>query len=93
MLLDDHFRLMHNAILQLEAFINDHSQAGISRNFGFVMTFAGLIGVPAGSYISQTIRRTIPNADPIVSGVTLLLSVPGKADAASHKGHTTIFLT
>jgi len=52
------------------------SQAGISRNFGFVMTFAGLIGVPAGSYISQTIRRTIPNADPIVSGVTLLFSVP-----------------
>ena len=64
---------------------NDHSQAGISRNFGFVMTFAGLIGVPAGSYISQTIRRTIPNADPIVSGVTLLLSVPGKTGAAFHE--------
>ena len=63
--------------------LNDHSQAGISRNFGFVMTFAGLIGVPAGSYISQTIRRTIPNADPIVSGVTLLFSVPGETDAAS----------
>merc|ERR1719394_862821 len=35
------------------------------------MTFAGLIGVPAGSYVSQTIRRTIPNADPIVSGLLL----------------------
>ena len=66
-------------------FLNDHSQAGISRNFGFVMTFAGLIGVPAGSYISQTIRRTIPNADPIVSGVTLLFSVPGETGAAFHE--------
>ena len=46
------------------------------------MTFAGLIGVPAGSYISQNIRRSIPNADPIVSGVTLLSSVPGETNAS-----------
>ncbi len=52
------------------------SQAGISRNFGFVMTFAGLLGVPGGSYVSQLIRRRVPNADPLVAGFTLLASVP-----------------
>jgi MFS family permease len=54
----------------------DITQADISFKFGIVMTFAGLIGVPMGSYISQMIRHKVPNADPIVCGVTLLLSVP-----------------
>ncbi len=55
---------------------NSITQAGISYKFGIVMTLAGLIGVPAGSYVSQGIRHNIPNADPIVSGVSLLMSVP-----------------
>lgn len=54
----------------------DVSQSEIARAFGFVMTFAGLLGVPAGSYVSQYIRRRVPNADPIVSGISLLASVP-----------------
>ncbi len=40
------------------------------------MTFAGLLGVPAGSYVSQKIRHRVPNADPIVSGSSLVASVP-----------------
>ncbi|XP_059099450.1 protein spinster-like [Tigriopus californicus] len=51
-------------------------QSDVSYKFGIVMTFAGLIGVPAGSYVSQKIRHRVPNADPIVSGTSLLLSVP-----------------
>lgn len=48
----------------------------ISFKFGIVMTLSGLLGVPAGSYISQMIRHKTPNADPIVCAVTLLCSVP-----------------
>jgi len=50
--------------------------ANISFKFGIVMTLSGLLGVPAGSYISQIIRHQVPNADPIVCAVTLLVSVP-----------------
>jgi len=48
----------------------------ISFKFGIVMTLSGLLGVPAGSYISQIVRHQIPNADPIVCASTLLVSVP-----------------
>lgn len=48
----------------------------ISFKFGIVMTLSGLLGVPAGSYISQIIRHQVPNADPIVCACTLLASVP-----------------
>jgi len=50
--------------------------ANVSFKFGIVMTLSGLLGVPAGSYISQIIRHQVPNADPIVCAVTLLISVP-----------------
>jgi len=50
--------------------------ANISFKFGIVMTLSGLLGVPAGSYISQIIRHQVPNADPIVCAVTLIVSVP-----------------
>jgi len=50
--------------------------ANVSFKFGIVMTLSGLLGVPAGSYIAQIIRHQIPNADPIVCAVTLLISVP-----------------
>ena len=48
----------------------------IAFKFGIVMTLAGLIGVPSGSFVAQHLRRKIPNADPIVCGTSLLLSVP-----------------
>lgn len=54
----------------------DITQADISYKFGIVMTFSGLLGVPFGSYTSQLIRHKVPNADPLVCGSTLLLSVP-----------------
>jgi len=50
--------------------------ANVSFKFGIVMTLSGLLGVPAGSYIAQIIRHQVPNADPIVCAVTLLVSVP-----------------
>ncbi|CAM6054356.1 unnamed protein product, partial [Sphagnum tenellum] len=52
------------------------TQSDISYKFGIVMALAGLIGVPGGSYLSQQIRHRVPNADPIVSGVSLIISVP-----------------
>lgn len=52
------------------------TQADISKKFGVVMAVAGLLGVPLGSYASQILRHTIPNADPLVCGFTLLVSVP-----------------
>jgi len=54
----------------------DITQANVSYKFGIVMTMAGLLGVPLGSYISQIIRHKVPNADPLVCGATLMLSVP-----------------
>ena len=54
----------------------DITQANVSYKFGIVMTAAGLIGVPLGSYISQILRHNVPNADPIVCGATLMASVP-----------------
>eukprot|EP00090_Calanus_glacialis_P008185 TRINITY_DN1649_c0_g2_i1.p1 TRINITY_DN1649_c0_g2~~TRINITY_DN1649_c0_g2_i1.p1 ORF type:complete len:563 (-),score=152.44 TRINITY_DN1649_c0_g2_i1:282-1970(-) len=54
----------------------DITLANVSFKFGIVMTLSGLLGVPAGSYISQIIRHQVPNADPIVCAVTLLVSVP-----------------
>jgi len=50
--------------------------ADISIKFGIVMTLAGLIGVPVGSYVSQTLRHRVPNADPLVCAATLMGSVP-----------------
>lgn len=52
------------------------TEAEISSRFGIVMALAGLLGVPLGSFIAQAIRHKIPNADPLVCGSTLLLSVP-----------------
>ena len=52
------------------------TQANISYKFGIVMTLAGLLGVPLGSYVAQGLRHKIPNADPIVCGSSLLMSVP-----------------
>ncbi len=40
------------------------------------MAFAGLLGVPLGSTLAQLIRHKHPNADPLVCGTTLILSVP-----------------
>ena len=33
------------------------TQADISYKFGIVMTLAGLLGVPGGSYVAQTLRH------------------------------------
>ena len=52
------------------------TQSNVSYKFGIVMTLSGCIGVPAGSYVAQIIRHRVPNADPIVSGLSLLASVP-----------------
>ena len=54
----------------------DINPANVAFKFGIVMTLAGLIGVPLGSYVAQTLRHRIPNADPIVCGASLLMAVP-----------------
>eukprot|EP00096_Caligus_rogercresseyi_P016636 TRINITY_DN939_c0_g1_i2.p2 TRINITY_DN939_c0_g1~~TRINITY_DN939_c0_g1_i2.p2 ORF type:complete len:544 (+),score=132.77 TRINITY_DN939_c0_g1_i2:150-1781(+) len=48
----------------------------ISYRFGIVMTFAGIVGVPGGSFVSQLFRQRVENGDPLVCGYTLLASVP-----------------
>jgi len=52
------------------------TQAGVAYKFGIIMTFAGLLGVPLGSYVSQIIRPKVRNADPLISGYSLLVGVP-----------------
>lgn len=52
------------------------TQSDISYKFGLVMTAAGVLGVPLGSYVSQAVRHKVANADPIVSGTSLIASVP-----------------
>jgi len=55
---------------------SDITLESVSFKFGIVMTLSGLLGVPCGSYMSQMLRHQYPNADPLVCGFTLLLSVP-----------------
>jgi len=55
---------------------SDITLESVSYKFGIVMTLSGLLGVPCGSYMSQMLRHQYPNADPLVCGFTLLLSVP-----------------
>jgi len=38
--------------------------------------FAGLLGVPLGSILSQTLRKRFPTSDPVICAVGLLLSAP-----------------
>lgn len=37
---------------------------------------AGILGVPLGSFLSQKFRSKIPQADPLVCGLGLLISTP-----------------
>lgn len=37
---------------------------------------AGTVGVPFGSYLSQTLRPRFPNCDPLICACGLLLSSP-----------------
>ncbi|XP_067010806.1 protein spinster isoform X2 [Anabrus simplex] len=48
----------------------------VSFVFGGMAMFAGLIGVPLGSYVGQRWRSKFPRADPIVCGCGLLVSAP-----------------
>lgn len=44
--------------------------------FGAETVIAGILGVVAGSFLGQKLRRTYPTADPLVCGVGLLISAP-----------------
>lgn len=44
--------------------------------FGVVAMFAGLIGVPMGSYLAQWKRATMPNCDPVICAYGALISAP-----------------
>lgn len=44
--------------------------------FGIIAMSAGILGVPLGSFTSQTLRKIWAFADPIVCGTGLLLSFP-----------------
>jgi hypothetical protein len=44
--------------------------------FGAETVVAGILGIFAGSFLGQKLRRIYPTADPIVCGVGLLASAP-----------------
>jgi hypothetical protein len=44
--------------------------------FGAETVLAGILGVLVGSLLGQRLRRDYPTADPLVCGVSLLLSAP-----------------
>lgn len=44
--------------------------------FGLITMFAGLLGVPLGSILSQRLRKRFPTADPVICAIGLLLSAP-----------------
>lgn len=44
--------------------------------FGAETVMAGILGISAGSFLGQKLRRRYPTADPLVCGVGLLVSSP-----------------
>ena len=44
--------------------------------FGAETVMAGILGIVAGSFLGQKLRRDYPTADPLVCGVGLLFSAP-----------------
>lgn len=44
--------------------------------FGAETVMAGILGVSAGSFLGQKLRKRYPAADPLVCGVGLLVSAP-----------------
>uniref|UniRef100_A0A336M1G7 CSON009778 protein n=1 Tax=Culicoides sonorensis TaxID=179676 RepID=A0A336M1G7_CULSO len=55
---------------------NDITLNDVSYRFGIVAMLAGLVGVPLGSYIAQKYRPTMPNCDPLICALGLLISSP-----------------
>lgn len=48
----------------------------VSYKFGIVAMFAGLLGVPLGSFLAQHFRKTYERADPIICAWGLFISAP-----------------
>ena len=44
--------------------------------FGAETVVAGIVGIVAGSFLGQKLRRIYPTADPLVCGVGLFISAP-----------------
>ena len=44
--------------------------------FGVVAMFAGLLGVPLGSFLAQWKRATNPDCDPVICGLGAIISAP-----------------
>ncbi|KAI9560810.1 hypothetical protein GHT06_011762 [Daphnia sinensis] len=54
----------------------DVSLDDVALIFGAETVMAGILGVAAGSFLGQKLRRVYPNADPNVCGAGLIFSVP-----------------
>lgn len=48
----------------------------VAYKFGLVAMAAGLIGVPAGSFMAQRMRSNYPSIDPVICAFGLLISAP-----------------
>lgn len=62
----------------------------MSLVFGVVMMFSGLIGVPAGMFLSTSFKRRNPRADPLICAFGLLTSTPLMFLAAVVAGYNEV---
>lgn len=56
--------------------IKKKKNSSVSYKFGIIAMFAGLIGVPLGSYIAQRIRPINGACDPLICAYGLIISSP-----------------
>lgn len=54
-------------------YIHFHS---VSFKFGVITMVSGIIGVPLGTYIAQTLKKRSKRADPIICACGLIISAP-----------------
>ncbi|XP_037911506.1 protein spinster isoform X2 [Hermetia illucens] len=61
---------------QLQPGNENVSLSSISYKFGVVAMIAGIIGVPVGSYLAQTLRKRTTQWDPLICAWGLFISTP-----------------
>jgi len=62
--------------LRLQPGYENVALSDVSLKFGIITMISGLIGVPAGSFIAQSLRVRYPRADPYICACGLICSAP-----------------
>lgn len=66
----------HFGAVQLKLSWFFFNRRSVATVFGVETVIAGVLGVVSGSFVALKLRKRFPRADPLVSGVGLLLSAP-----------------